>query len=96
MKLCSTAKTNRANSMGLKPSPRQSSGQKRRSGRRHQRQHGQHKADAADGDQHLQIAVMAVADRVHPAAADIIVQRRLAAGVGEGAEARAQQGWSAI
>ena len=78
MKLCSRAKTNRANSMGLKPLAVPVQGQKRRIGATTSASMRQHKADAADGDQHLQIAVMAVADGIHPAAADIIVQRRLA------------------
>ena len=56
----------------------------------------QHKADAADGDQDLQIAVVAIGDRLHPAVRRIIVQGRQAAGVAKVPKPAPSQAWSCI
>ena len=63
-------------------------------GPHNERKHRQHKTDAADGDENLQIAIVAMRHILHPGAgvrAEIIVQRRQRAGIGEGAEAGTEQ-----
>ncbi len=56
------------------------------------RDHRQREPHKAERDGELQIAVMAVADRVHPTGADVIVQRRQRAGIGKRAETGAEPG----